>query len=65
MLELLCNDNSIILQLKMVQGRVVRGPNIKPFPINTPMSDKEEGVVLLKMEDNITTDHIMPSNAKL
>lgn len=45
--------------------RVVRGPNIKPFPINKPMPDIIEGKVLLKMGDNITTDHIMPSNAKL
>jgi len=45
--------------------QVIRGPNIKPFPINVPLPDVVEGKVLLKMEDNITTDHIMPSNAKL
>ena len=44
---------------------VVRGPNIKPFPVNTALTDKVEGKVLIKVEDNITTDHIMPSNAKL
>ena len=44
---------------------VVRGPNIKPFPINKAMEGDVEGGVLLKMEDNITTDHIMPSNARL
>ena len=44
---------------------VVRGPNIKPFPINKPLTQIVGGVVLLKLEDNITTDHIMPSNAKL
>ena len=44
---------------------VVRGPNIKPFPVNRPMAKDAAGSVLLKMEDNITTDHIMPSNAKL
>ncbi|MEF9989863.1 MAG: aconitate hydratase [Christensenellaceae bacterium] len=44
---------------------VVRGPNIKPFPINTELPKKIEAEVMLKMEDNITTDHIMPSNAKL
>jgi aconitate hydratase len=64
--EFIINDNSIIPPAEDGNKvEVVRGPNIKPFPINTPMSDKEEGVVLLKMEDNITTDHIMPSNAKL
>lgn len=44
---------------------VVRGPNIKPFPRNTALADEFSSKVLLKMEDNITTDHIMPSNAKL
>lgn len=44
---------------------VVRGPNIKPFPLGKPLTADVNGTVLLKMEDNITTDHIMPSNAKL
>ncbi|SHK05570.1 aconitase [Clostridium cavendishii DSM 21758] len=44
---------------------VVRGPNIKPFPINKELNDIVEGKVLLKVSDNITTDHIMPSNSKL
>jgi len=44
---------------------VVRGPNIKPFPVNVPLTDTVSGEVLLMMGDNITTDHIMPSNAKL
>lgn len=44
---------------------VVRGPNIKPFPKATPPAETIEGEVLIKLGDNITTDHIMPSNAKL
>ncbi|HOQ38005.1 MAG TPA: aconitate hydratase [Acetivibrio sp.] len=44
---------------------VVRGPNIKPFPINKALTDRVEGKALIKVGDNITTDHIMPSNAKL
>lgn len=44
---------------------VVRGPNIKPFPINKPLGDSLDGKVLIKVGDNITTDHIMPSNSKL
>lgn len=44
---------------------VVRGPNIKPFPLNKKLSDKVSGKVIIKTGDNITTDHIMPSNAKL
>lgn len=44
---------------------VVRGPNIKPFPKAQPMAQELCGEVLLKVGDNITTDHIMPSTAAL
>ncbi len=43
---------------------VVRGPNIKPFPLGKPMTADISGEVLLKMENNITTDHISPAGAK-
>ena len=44
---------------------VVRGPNIKPFPRAVPPAETMSGEALIKLGDNITTDHIMPSNAKL
>ncbi len=44
---------------------VVRGPNIKPFPKGPALTDAVCGQTLLKMEDNITTDHIMPSDSSL
>ncbi len=44
---------------------VVRGPNIKPFPKASPPAETLSGPVLIKVGDNITTDHIMPSNARL
>ena len=44
---------------------VVRGPNIKPFPKAVPPEETISGKALIKLGDNITTDHIMPSNAKL
>jgi aconitate hydratase len=44
---------------------ILRGPNIKPFPVNKPLGEALEGKAILKVEDNITTDHIMPSNSKL
>lgn len=44
---------------------VQRGPNIKPFPVNKELDETVQGKVLLKVEDNITTDHIMPSSSKL
>lgn len=46
-------------------NELVMGPNIKPFPVNKPITDMIEGKLLLKLADNITTDDIMPSNAKL
>jgi aconitate hydratase len=42
-----------------------RGPNIKPIPQREPMPEALEGEVLLKVEDNITTDHIMPAGSKI
>ena len=62
------NDNLVIPPAAEGQEDtvdVVRGPNIKPFPLGHDLEDTVRGRVLLKMEDNITTDHIMPSNAKL
>ena len=44
---------------------VLRGPNIKPLPINRPIPANMAGQVLLKVGDNITTDHIMPAGAKI
>lgn len=44
---------------------IIRGPNIKPFPKNKAMENTIDGKVLIKVEDDITTDAIMPSNAKL
>jgi len=44
---------------------VIRGPNIKPLPKKDQLPDMLVGKVLLKTEDNITTDHIMPAGAKI
>ncbi|MFQ6132929.1 MAG: aconitate hydratase [Armatimonadota bacterium] len=44
---------------------VVRGPNIQPLPINEPLPDTLTIRALLKVEDDITTDHIMPAGAKI
>lgn len=60
------NDNMVAAPAtEGTEVEVARGPNIKPFPINVEMPEKVEGTVLIKVGDNITTDHIMPSNAKL
>ncbi|VHQ81672.1 aconitate hydratase [Clostridioides difficile] len=64
--EFLIDDSMIIKPADVGSNvEVVRGPNIKPFPLNTELSQSIGGKVILKTEDNITTDHIMPSNAKL
>lgn len=44
---------------------ILRGPNIKPLPVAKPLSEKLSGSVLIKVGDNITTDHIMPAGAKI
>jgi len=64
--KFLINDNLIIspaLDGKNIE--IKRGPNIKPFPKVEILKENVAGKVLIKLEDNITTDHIMPSNAKL
>ncbi len=60
------NDNMIIPPPEDgSKVEVIRGPNIKPLPVNDPLPDRLEGEVLLKVGDNITTDHIMPAGAKI
>jgi aconitate hydratase len=44
---------------------VIRGPNIQPAPVGEPVPRDVSGYVLLKVGDNITTDHIMPAGAKV
>lgn len=44
---------------------ILRGPNIKPFPVLDPLPEDWEGEILLRVEDNITTDHIMPAGAQI
>ncbi len=64
--EFIIDDSMIIKPADIgTEVEVVRGPNIKPFPINKELGNVVNGKVLIKVEDNITTDHIMPSNSKL
>ena len=46
-------------------AQVLRGPNIKEFPKSKAFSDTLEAKLVLKVGDNITTDHIMPAGAKI
>ena len=58
-------DDSMILPPaeKPDDVQVQRGPNIRPAPRREPMQDSLELTVLLKVGDNITTDHISPAGA--
>ena len=62
------NDDGIIAPLPAAEAEaaeVLRGPNIKPFPETSPLDDHMEAAVILKVGDNITTDHIMPAGSKV
>jgi len=60
------NDNMLIFPPGDGSGvQVVRGPNIKPVPRRGPLEETLRGKVLLKVGDNITTDHIMPAGSKI
>ena len=48
-----------------VNAEVLRGPNIKEFPKSKPFTDDLSAELVLKVEDNITTDHIMPAGSKI
>ena len=64
----LINDNMIELPApveEMDSVEIQYGPNIKPFPATAPLLDTIEAKAVLKVGDNITTDHIMPAGAKI
>ena len=66
--KFLINDNMIVAPApveEMDKVEILRGPNIKPFPVTTPLPDDIEAPAVLKVGDNITTDHIMPAGAKI
>ena len=62
------NDNMIVPPVEeseMDSVEVLRGPNIKPFPVSEPLAKDINAKCALKVGDNITTDHIMPAGAKI
>jgi aconitate hydratase len=62
----LVDDNMIVPPVEDPDSvEVIRGPNIKPVPVAEPVPDVLRGQVLLKVGDNITTDHIMPAGAQV
>ena len=62
-------DDSAVLapasEAEAADVEVLRGPNIKEFPQSRPQLDTLSAPLVLKVGDNITTDHIMPAGAKI
>lgn len=66
--EFIVNDNMIEAPATADEAKeveVLRGPNIKPFPKTEALPEEISAKVMLKVGDNITTDHIMPAGAKI
>ena len=62
------DDSAVIApasEAEAAEIEVLRGPNIKPFPEAKPQEDTLSAELVLKVGDNITTDHIMPAGAKI
>ena len=62
------DDSAVLAPLSAedaANAEVLRGPNIKEFPKSKAFSDTLEAKLVLKVGDNITTDHIMPAGAKI
>ena len=66
--KFLINDSAVLAPLpeeEAVEAEVLRGPNIKEFPKSKAFTDTLNAKLVLKVGDNITTDHIMPAGAKI
>lgn len=64
----LINDNMVAAPVSaddMDSVEILRGPNIKEFPVTQALPESLSVKALLKVGDNITTDHIMPAGAKI
>jgi len=59
------DSDGYFLYNKDFNASIIMGPNIKPFPVNRELEESLTGKILLKAGDNITTDDIVPSHAKL
>ncbi len=62
------NDSAVLPPLSLeeaAEAQVLRGPNIREFPKSKPFADDLTASLVLKVGDNITTDHIMPAGAKI
>ncbi len=63
--QFVIDDSGVLAPSADGDVEVLRGPNIKPFPSAKPFADELTATAVLKVGDNITTDHIMPAGAKI
>jgi aconitate hydratase len=63
--EFIIDDDLIIPPPKDGGVEVARGPNIKPLPLAEPLAQTIKAPVLIKVEDNVSTDHILPGGSKI
>ncbi len=66
--KFIINDTLLLPPLPEEEAKkvkIIRGPNIVPLPAFDPLPEDLKGIFILKVEDNITTDHIMPAGAQI
>ncbi len=66
--EFRIDDSAVLAPASAEEAKgveILRGPNIKKFPDTHPQKDSIRAELVLKVGDNITTDHIMPAGSKI
>ncbi|QZP38298.1 aconitate hydratase [Halobaculum magnesiiphilum] len=59
------SESDIIMPEQAVDDGLVKGPNIDEVPLKDPLGSDLAGPALLKMPDNITTDHVIPATQEV
>ena len=59
------SKTDLIAPDEAIDDELIKGPNIGDVPLKDPLGDTVGGETILKMEDNITTDHIIPATADI
>ncbi len=64
--EFIIDDRMIVPPaIKPEEVKIIRGPGIKPLPEQYPLLENIEAKVIIKLGDNISTDHILPAGSKI
>ena len=59
------SKTDLIAPDEAIDDTLIKGPNIGDVPLKGPLGETVGGETILKMEDNITTDHIIPATADI